>query len=84
MSFQTELTALLDWCSGSRVAAIPYGGGSSVVGGVEARLAGDWRGALSIDLGRLDRVLDEAPIPDGDKVKIYQTNAERVFRLTAG
>ena len=31
---------LLDWCGDARVAAIPYGGGSSVVGGVE-RADGD-------------------------------------------
>ncbi|HBZ71099.1 MAG TPA: hypothetical protein DEP35_15745, partial [Deltaproteobacteria bacterium] len=30
------MVALLDFCARSRVAAIPYGGGSSVVGGVEA------------------------------------------------
>ena len=28
-------SALLDWCTDARAAAIPYGGGSSVVGGVE-------------------------------------------------
>jgi 2,3-dihydroxybenzoate decarboxylase len=27
------------------------------------------------------RVLDEAPMSDDDKMKIYQTNAERVFGL---
>ncbi len=34
---ESEVTALLDWCSDARAAAIPYGGGSSVVGGVEAQ-----------------------------------------------
>ena len=53
-----EIVALLDWASAQRVAAVPYGGGSSVVGGVEAPSSGDYRGALSIDLGRLDRVLE--------------------------
>ena len=55
-----EVTALLDWCSDAGVAAIPYGGGSSVVGGIEAPSAADsdLRGAVSIDLGRLDRVLE--------------------------
>ncbi len=33
---ENDVVALLDWCSESNVAAIPYGGGSSVVGGVEA------------------------------------------------
>jgi alkyldihydroxyacetonephosphate synthase len=53
-----EVVALLDWCSGSRVAAIPYGGGSSVVGGVETAAPGDYAGVVSIDLGRMDRVLE--------------------------
>ena len=40
------------------VAAIPYGGGSSVVGGVECDVDDDYRGAVSIDLRALDRVLE--------------------------
>ena len=55
---EREVTALLDWCSDADVAAIPYGGGSSVVGGVEARDCGAHRGVLSLDLSRLDRVLE--------------------------
>jgi alkyldihydroxyacetonephosphate synthase len=53
-----EVAALLAWCADARVAAIPYGGGSSVCGGVEPRIDDTWRGAVSIDLGRLDRVLE--------------------------
>ena len=55
---ESDLAALFDWCGSNQVAAIPYGGGSSVVGGVEARLPGDSRGAISVDLSRLDRVLE--------------------------
>ena len=55
---EAEVVSLLDWCSDSRAAAIPYGGGSSVVGGVETSVAGDYAGVVSIDLGRLDRVLE--------------------------
>src|SRR2546426_1705566 len=32
---EAEVTAVLDWAGSARAAAIPYGGGSSVVGGVE-------------------------------------------------
>jgi alkyldihydroxyacetonephosphate synthase len=53
---EAEIAALLDWCGDARAVAIPYGGGSSVVGGVEAPTDGGWRGAVSIDLGLLDRV----------------------------
>ncbi len=54
---EEDVVRVIDWCASEGVAAIPYGGGSSVVGGVEARLpAGAFRGAASIDLARLDRV----------------------------
>jgi alkyldihydroxyacetonephosphate synthase len=57
---ESELIAVLDWCDTEHLAAIPYGAGSSVVGGVET--GGPWAeayaGVVSIDLGRLDRVLE--------------------------
>ena len=55
---ETEVAALLDWCSDANVAAIPYGGGSSVVGGVEPRVGDAYAGTLSLDLSRLDQVLE--------------------------
>jgi len=56
---EREVEAVLDWCTRARVACIPYGGGSSVVGGVEARgLAASYAGVVSLDLGRQGRVLE--------------------------
>jgi alkyldihydroxyacetonephosphate synthase len=55
-SDEDELVRLLAWCAARRIAAIPYGGGSSVVGGVEARIGDGYAGALSIDLGRMSGV----------------------------
>ncbi len=55
---EEDLVSMLDWCTNAGVAAIPYGGGSSVVGGVEARVGDGYRGAVSIDLGGLGRVLE--------------------------
>jgi len=55
---EDDVEQLLDWCSDARAVAIPYGGGSSVVGGVEARLDAGYAGAVSIDLGHLDQVLE--------------------------
>ena len=55
---EADVVALLDWTSSQKIAAIPYGGGSSVCGGVEARLPSGYTGAVSIDLSRLDRVLE--------------------------
>jgi alkyldihydroxyacetonephosphate synthase len=53
-----DVAALLDWCNDARVAAIPYGGGSSVVGGIECDVGDSYGGAVSIDMRELDRVLE--------------------------
>jgi len=54
---EAEVAAVLDWAGGARAAIVPFGGGSSVVGGVEPRLdSGRYQAALTLDLGRLDRV----------------------------
>jgi alkyldihydroxyacetonephosphate synthase len=53
-----DVERLLEWCSHERVAAIPFGGGTSVVGGVTPRVPGAYNGVISIDLGALDRVLE--------------------------
>lgn len=52
---EQDVIDVLDWCSRERIAVIPYGGGSSVVGGVEPRCAGP---AISLDLAGLDQVLE--------------------------
>jgi alkyldihydroxyacetonephosphate synthase len=55
---EADVVALLDWCGSAGIAAIPFGGGSSVVGGVEAAVGDDFPGVLSLDLTRLDRVVE--------------------------
>jgi alkyldihydroxyacetonephosphate synthase len=55
---ESDVVALLDWCADAGLAAIPYGGGSSVVGGVEPAVGDGYDGVVSIDLTRLDRVLE--------------------------
>lgn len=55
---ESEVEAVLAWCSDEGFAAIPYGGGTSVCGGIEPRLPRDYPGVVTIDLGLLDRVLE--------------------------
>jgi alkyldihydroxyacetonephosphate synthase len=55
---EAQVTEVLDHCARLDCAVIPFGGGSSVVGGVETRVAGDYRGVVTLDLSRLDRVLE--------------------------
>ncbi len=49
---------VLEWAAGVGAAVIPFGGGTSVVGGVEARVGDAYAGAVALDLGALDRVLE--------------------------
>ena len=44
-------------CAEAQVAVVPFGGGTSVVGGVEP-LRDGFAGAVSLDLSRMDRILD--------------------------
>ncbi len=55
---ETDVERLLEWCSGERVAAIPFGGGTSVVGGVSPDVGPGYDGVVSIDLSALDSVLE--------------------------
>jgi alkyldihydroxyacetonephosphate synthase len=55
---EADLERLLEWCASERVAAIPFGGGTSVVGGVTPLVSDAYNGAVSIDLRALDRVLE--------------------------
>ncbi len=55
---EDDVVAILEWCSGLRAAAIPYGGGSSVVGGVEPPPRDAFPAVVSLDLSHLGRVLE--------------------------
>jgi alkyldihydroxyacetonephosphate synthase len=59
---EDELTAVLEWALGAGAAVIPFGGGTSVVGGVEARTCEGYAGVVTIDLKALDRVLEVDPV----------------------
>jgi alkyldihydroxyacetonephosphate synthase len=50
---EDEVAAVLAACESAGVAVVPFGGGTSVVGGVEA-LRGTHAGAIALDLARLD------------------------------
>ncbi len=55
---ESDVAAVLDWAGAEELAVVPFGGGSSVVGGVEYR--GD-RAAVSLDLTGMSQVLEVDP-----------------------
>jgi alkyldihydroxyacetonephosphate synthase len=56
-----QVQRVLEECSRARVAVVPYGGGTSVVGGLVAQ-RGDLAGVVALDLARLDRLLSVDPV----------------------
>src|ERR1019366_3834376 len=51
-----DIAAVMDWAGSAGAVLIPFGGGSSVVGGVTP--PGDGRCSISLDLRQLDKVLE--------------------------
>ncbi len=55
---EDDVEAILGWCAAEGIAAIPFGGGTSVCGGIEPRLPREYPGVVTIDVRALDRVLE--------------------------
>src|SRR5205085_1637325 len=57
---EREVAAVLDWADAVQASVTPFGGGSSVVGGVEPRINGfgGYRAAVTVDLRDMHRVLE--------------------------
>ena len=55
---EDDAIAVLGWAADARAAVIPFGGGSSVVGGVEPAVGDGFAGTVSLDLKGLDQVLE--------------------------
>ena len=59
---EREVEEVLAWAQAAGAAVVPYGGGTSVVGGVEPRVPGRFAGAVSLDLGALDALHEVDPV----------------------
>ncbi len=66
---EAEVEAVLAWCADQGAAAVPFGGGTSVVGGIEPRIGDEYAGAVTIDLGALDRVLEVDPVSRAARIQ---------------
>jgi alkyldihydroxyacetonephosphate synthase len=54
---EADIAAVLDWAGGADATVTPFGGGSSVCGGVEPKRF-DHKGAVTIDLRQMGRVIE--------------------------
>jgi len=55
---EDQILALIQFCEAKQVSLVPYGGGTSVVGGVEPTKSGRYEGTISLDMRNFDRVLE--------------------------
>ena len=51
---QEDIVSIMDWANDNNTAVIPYGGGSSVCGGVETDVGDSFAGVISLDLRYLN------------------------------
>jgi alkyldihydroxyacetonephosphate synthase len=61
-SSEEQVEEVLEWATDANVATIPYGGGSSVAGGIEPDVGDGYAGALSLDMRQMARVLEVDPV----------------------
>ena len=70
---EDELRAVLDWCGERDVAVVPFGGGTSVVGGVDAIPGPGHAGVVTVNLRALDRVLEVDPVSRAARIQAGAT-----------
>jgi alkyldihydroxyacetonephosphate synthase len=80
---EADVERVLEWCSAHNAAVIPFGGGTSVVGGVTPAVPDRYDGAVSLDLGRLDRVLDVDTVSRAARIEAGATGPHLEQQLHA-
>jgi len=78
-----DVEDLLGWCDDAGLAMIPFGGGTSVVGGVEPRVGPDYAGSVSADLSLLSRVLEADPVSSAARIQAGATGPALNAQLAA-
>jgi alkyldihydroxyacetonephosphate synthase len=78
---EDELRAVLDWCGEHEVAVVPVGGGTSVVGGIDAIPGSGHQGVVAVNLRALDRVLEVDPVSRAARIQAGATGPGLERRL---
>src|SRR5579872_6223962 len=79
---EQDIVRLLDWCDSIGAKVIPYGGGSSVVKGIEPAAAFDK--VVTISMRHMDKVLEVDPQSEAARIQggIYGPAIEDALRKT--
>ena len=79
-SDEVELEEVLEWCDKNKFVTIPYGGGSSVVGGVTPPL--DIGPVVTIDMDQFDKIVEIDDVSRAARIQagIFGPNMENQLR----
>ena len=66
---EQDVVDIFDWCGSTGATAIPFGGGSSVVGGVEPPQADSYPAVVTIDLRNFYRVLEIDQVSEAARIQ---------------
>jgi alkyldihydroxyacetonephosphate synthase len=80
---ESELAGVLAWCAERSVAAIPRGGGTSVVGGVDPVPGRGHAGAVAIDLTAMDALLEVDPVSRAARIQAGASGPRLEAQLAA-
>lgn len=64
-----DIAAIYDWAGDKNAAVIPFGGGSSVVGGVTSDVGGKYNGVISVDMTRMNKVVEVDPVSRAARIQ---------------
>lgn len=81
---EAEVAAVLDWCGDKGYAAVPFGGGSSVTGGVNHTRDERYKGLVTIDLRHLNKVLEVDKVSQAARIQagVLGPDMERQLKPT--
>ena len=66
---EEDLVRVLEVCAERRLAAFPFGGGTSVVGGIEPRVPHGYRGTVSVDLEALSGLIEVDTVSQSARIR---------------
>jgi alkyldihydroxyacetonephosphate synthase len=78
---EADVARTLEWAADARVAVTPVGGGTSVVGGIEARPGPGHEGAIALALGAMDELLEVDPVSRAARLQAGATGPRLESRL---
>lgn len=80
---EAEIERVLEWAAGANIAVIPYGGGTSVVGGVRPEVPSGYDGVVTLDTTALNQLLEFDDVSHAARIQAGATGPQLESALEA-